>query len=331
MKTPSLPKIAAAVCCLCLANFVLASDDADSVVTAVFSRSFNNYERPVRSDGSPEVQTYVVAKGGYTPGLGSDPSMDDVKFAGIVRVLGKYLAKQGYYPAKDARKADLMLVVHWGKTVPGNQGTQQNILDEGVRGFEAFQRLGNGIGGKPGAADPRDDVPPTAATFGEKQAQDQVEAAVTEAAQEEMVQGTYEIRFSQDMRIAADTYNANLLGYTAELKRRDNPSLYGGAGTAYYDLLADVESERYYVSVTAYDFQEAVQHKQKKGLWRTVTSIDARGNRFDESLTAMVDKASHYFGRDSERLVRQFDYTPHVSFGDLKVLGVVDGEPSPRK
>jgi hypothetical protein len=143
-----------------------------------------------------------------------------------------------------------------------------------------------------------------------------------------MVQGLMEIKFGQDARIDADRHNANLLGYTAELNYRDTPSLFAGAGTAYYDLMEDLETERYYVSVTAYDFQEALQHKNKKGLWRTVASIDARDNRFDEGLMAMIEKASRYFGRDSERLIRQFDYTPRIKMGELKSLGLVESTPA---
>jgi hypothetical protein len=312
--------------CLGLANFAMAVNDKDSVVTAVFSRSFNDYARPMKADGSPEIQTYVIAKGGYAPGTDKDASIDDVKFEGIVRILGKYLAKQNYYPAKDAKKADLMLLVHWGETVPFNDGVRQNLVTDGLRNFANLQQLGSGIGGAPAGAPATGGVaPPMAGGPGA------ADAAVKEAAQEEMVQGLYEIRFAQDMRIDADTHNANLLGYTAELKHRDNPSLYAGAGTAYDDLISDLESERYYIAVTAYDFQDMLQHRHKKGLWRTVASIDARDNRFDERLAAMVDKASHYFGQDSGRLVREFEYTPHVNFGDLKVLGVVDEKAAPKK
>src|SRR6187551_3155979 len=111
MKTYPLRKMAAALFCFGVANFAMAVDNTESVVTAVFSRSFNSYQRPARPDGSAQPLTYVIAKGGAQPGMNADDSMDDVKFAGVVRVLGKYLAKQAYFPAKDAKKADLMLVV----------------------------------------------------------------------------------------------------------------------------------------------------------------------------------------------------------------------------
>ncbi len=328
MKTYPLRKIAAALFCFGLTNIAVALNENDSVVTAVFSRSFNDYERPALADGSEKPLTYVIAKGGYAPGFGADETIDHVKFAGIVRILGKYLAKQSYFPAKDGKKADLMLVVHWGKTTPFNDGTYQNLMDLGLQGFETLQRMGSGIGRSPGDFHRSSDVPASAMGASTKDAS---KTALTEAATEEMIQGLNEIRFAQDTRIEADRYNANLLGYTAELKYRDNPSLYSGAGTAYYDLLGDLESERYYVSVTAYDFQEALQHNHKKGLWRTVASIDARDNRFDERLMAMVERASRYFGRDSGHLIRQFQYTPHISFGELKALGVVDNAPSPKK
>jgi hypothetical protein len=319
----------AALFCFGLANFAAAADQTDSVVTAVFSRSFNHYERPARPDGSDQPLTYVIAKGGAAPGTGADDSIDDVKFAGIVRVLGKYLAKQAYFPAKDGKKADLMLVVHWGKTIPGNDGSNRNTFDQGLQRFSLSQQFVAGLG--PGLEDYEgggDGVPPLASFASPQEA---TKAAAREVAQEEMVQGMYEIRFSQDARNEANRQNANLLGYTAELKYRDNPSLYAGAGTAYHDLIADLESERYYVAVTAYDFQEALRHNRKQSLWRTVASIDARGNRFDEKLMAMVERASRYFGRDSGRLIRQFEYTPHFDFGELKTLGVVDKESPPNK
>ncbi|MEO6005193.1 MAG: hypothetical protein ABIZ04_01970 [Opitutus sp.] len=293
MKTRSLRKVAAALTCLAAAHVAAAVNEKDSVVTAVFSRSFNKYERPTRADGSNQPLTYVVAKGGAEAGMYPDQSMDDVRFAGIVRMLGKYLAKEAYFPANDGKKADLMLVIHWGKTIPFSDALSRNMLDQGLQRFSEL-RLNEVLG-------------------------------------DDAVQGLMEIRFAQDARIAADRHNANLLGYTSELNRRDNPSLYAGAGTAYHDLISDLESERYYVAVTAYDFQEALQHKNKKGLWRTVASIDARDNRFDERLVTMIDKASKYFGRDTERLIRQFDYTPRINFGELKTLGVVDAEPSSKK
>ena len=288
----------------------------DSIVTAVFSRSFNNYTRPVDADGKDKVMTYVVAKGGYARGFGSDASIDNVKFAGIVRILARYLAKDRLYPAKDGKKADLMLVIHWGKTIPYDGAAYSNLVDQGLQGFELLQQLGGGIGRPPGINPDN---------------RGKVSGPMAAEAESEMVQGMLMIQFAGRMRDDADEKNANLLGYTADLRYRNVPSLFAGAGSAYYDLLDDVESERYYVAVTAYDFQDALRRNHKKGLWRTVVSIAARGNRFDEKLAAMLADASRYFGRDTGRLVRQFEYTPHVTIGDLELLGVVGDDSLPKK
>jgi hypothetical protein len=39
---------------------------------------------------------------------------------------------------------------------------------------------------------------------------------------------------------------------------------YAGGGDRYNDLIGDVEESRYYIVVSAYDFQELTQKKKKK-------------------------------------------------------------------
>jgi len=285
-KVLSLQRIAMVLTGAFIACIATAQPRRDPVITAVFSRSASSYERPLRADGTPAIQTYVLSKGGSEPGEEKDPSIDNVKFAGFVRVLGTYLAKQAYYPAKDGRKADLLLVVHWGKTL-ANPKTYRPFFDLALNASSAQKNESSG--------------------------------------------SEYLMSFATEMRYAADQHNADLLGYTAELNFRNNITLVAGAGTAYYDLINDIESERYYIIVTAYDFQDMLQHKQKKTLWRTVASIDARDNRFDEQLIGLIDSASHYFGKNSGRLIRQFEYKTRVNMGELKVLGAVDEERTPMK
>ena len=72
--------------------------------------------------------------------------------------------------------------------------------------------------------------------------------------------------------------------------------------------------------LSAYDFREAVQHKRQKLLWVTRVSIQEQGNRFNERLRDMLAQASKYFGKESGRLVRQYQ-RGSVSFGDVKFLG----------
>lgn len=340
MKARSLPAIAAAACCLGLAPVAMALNDQDTVVTAVFSRVYNRYERPVRADGSPAPQTYVISKGGYVPGAGADPSIDDVKFSGIVRVLANHLAKQNYFPAKDGKKADLMLVVHWGKTRPFDDGSYRNSVNLSFDRIAGLQAGGSVLGsqgllgrtGGLGSSEILGASPAVASASSDSAVQAATKAAneagVASAAKSQFVQELFTLQVAEGARDDANRQTANLLGYTADLKRRNAPSIYAGAGTAYHDLVDEVEAERYYVSVAAYDFQAALRDHARKSLWTTRVSIAARGNRFDEKLLKMAADASRYFGRDSDHLVQTFERIPKVDYGELKVLGVVGEEKS---
>ncbi len=288
---------------LCWVSSARAADD--SLVTAVFSNVKNGYVRAKLPDGSFKRETYVIAKGGFTPGRGVDHSIDDVRFAGIVRLLAPFLARRNYYPAQDGKTADLMLVVYWGETIPFSDGTYQNTFDRGMEGFKAFQRAGNGIGGDPFRP---------AGVFNNPEGKQ---------GGSEMEFGIASLRMAELMRDQADQRNARLLGYLREINDRRDIAMYAGGGTYYDDLISDIEEERYYVVIGAYDFQAALRKNDEKLLWSTRVSIRAQGNRFDEQLMAMIARASRYFGQDSGRLIRQYERVPHVDYGELRSLGVV--------
>ena len=101
---------------------------------------------------------------------------------------------------------------------------------------------------------------------------------------------------------------------------RDTAARFAGAGSAYDDLRNDLEDERYYVVISAYDFKTAKETGQRKLLWATRVSIRAQGNRFDQSVSYMMSKASRYFGQNTGRLVRQYNEGV-VNIGEMKVKG----------
>ena len=61
----------------------------------------------------------------------------------------------------------------------------------------------------------------------------------------------------------------------------------------------------------------------------TRVSVRTPGNSFDESVTAMLKNASHYFGRDSGKLVRGEELRGRVELGELKYLGIAPASPPP--
>ena len=132
-----------------------------------------------------------------------------------------------------------------------------------------------------------------------------------------------QLNMANNMRRKANEYNAQLLGYIDEINGREGPARFAGAGTAYDDLNDDIENERYFFVVSAYDFPTAAKTGQRKLLWATRVSVQAQGNKFNETAAYMLAKASKYFGEDSGRLIRQYDPEGKVRLGELQIVGVV--------
>jgi hypothetical protein len=89
------------------------------------------------------------------------------------------------------------------------------------------------------------------------------------------------------------------------------------------DMMHELEEDRYFVVLMAYDFQLLRQRKQHKLLWETRFSIREHVNAFDQALPAMAVEASPYFGRDSGGLTHKPLPDATVNIGDLRNLGTV--------
>jgi hypothetical protein len=120
-----------------------------------------------------------------------------------------------------------------------------------------------------------------------------------------------------------DYLNAQLLGYDSE----------GLIGTEYganieltalrwhrRDLVQEIEYNRYFVVLMAYDFQKLKNQKMLKPLWETRFSLNQRSNEFDKALPAMARTASRYFGQDSHGLVRRPIREGHVEVGEPTLI-----------
>ncbi len=146
-------------------------------------------------------------------------------------------------------------------------------------------------------------------------------AGVSAAARDEMEDSMVEIQALNGMRRQADERNARLLGYSKEINNKDNASRFSGGGAHFDDLIADIEEERYYIVISAYDFKAATQEGKRKLLWATRVSVRAQGNRFDEQLKTMLANASGYFGQETHDLIRQY-HSGTVRMDDLKYSSV---------
>ena len=121
----------------------------------------------------------------------------------------------------------------------------------------------------------------------------------------------------------ADFQNARLLGYDSE----------GVIGTDYgrnllltalhrktEDLTEEIEDNRYFVVLMAFDFQLMWKQRKPKLLWETRFSIRERRNDFGLALPAMAQDASRYFGQDSHGLIRERLPDTNIILGEPKVL-----------
>jgi hypothetical protein len=286
----------------------LASDD--SIVTAVYSSVHNGYHREKQPDGTYKREYYALAQGQYHPAGGKDDSIDKVPFPPLAGLMAQYLANKNYYLAPDAKSAELLLVLSWGTTAPLDDGTYRmgltNMLDSlnARNAAEGAYRnsIADGTGGRgaDGIQSP--------------------EATVRDAARDDFEGQIYQMQLFEGMRRKANEENARILGYAAEVNYTDTPARFGGAGAAYNDLISDLEDERYYVVISAYDFKTAKETGKRKLLWATRVSIRAQGNRFDQSVSYMMSKASRYFGQNTGRLIRQYNEGV-VNIGEMKVKG----------
>jgi hypothetical protein len=95
-----------AVCCLA---------DPRVVVSATA-----NAEYTQRKFGGEKTtpESYVVMQGHYFEASIVDHSIDRMPFRRIAEIFAPELARRQYWPAKDAKDADLLIVVHWGTTMP---------------------------------------------------------------------------------------------------------------------------------------------------------------------------------------------------------------------
>jgi hypothetical protein len=291
---------------------LVASDD--SLTTAVFSKVKNGYQRQKLPDGSFKPEYYAISNGGFQSGLTKDTSLEAVQFPAVAGVVAQHLAKRNYFLAKDAKTADLLLVVSWGETIPFSDGTYRNQIDQ----------LSSAVNN---VAMTKVKTPQNLSLEG---IQSEGES-VAQSARSEMEGELLAMQSANEARNRANEANANLLGYLEEINSVNDPRRFAGGGTYYDDLVSDIENPRYYVIIAAYDFRAAVEHKQRKLLWSTRVSIQAQGNRFDERLMAMMNNASKHFGQDSGRLVRQFEQAPRVDLGELQFLGVVSDEAAKAK
>jgi hypothetical protein len=122
-----------------------------------------------------------------------------------------------------------------------------------------------------------------------------------------------------------DYKNAKILGYNAEgTIQSDFGNFFttsGMTGLLQSELISELEDNRYFVVLMAYDFQLLRRQNKHRMLWQTRFSINEAQNHFDRALPAMAQYASRYFGQDSHGLLRTHVPDGQVKVGEPKTIG----------
>jgi hypothetical protein len=281
-------------------------------LTAIFAQASPGFVRTRLADGTLAPVTYTLGAGGTLPGAPYDASIDRLNFFDLAQAVSVPLEEQNYraVPDRDPNKTQILVMVYWGTTRGAAEATST----------AAYQNLQ--AAGQAAATVPPPPPPPTPPAHEGPPPVDG-NLAARAAHQADITSAMAAVGLEDRQRADADAKIASLLGYDAELG-----SAAGGIGPRELkraDLIHELEEDRYFVVLMAYDFDALWKHQKHRLLWVTRLSVRARGTNFTVALPAMVRQAGKYFGADTHGLVRDPLPLGRVEVGPVKSLGVVPG------
>ena len=282
-------------------------------ITAVSSIASAGYVRTRLSNGSFQPESYAFGDGGRMNGSIRDPTIDTLNFMSVAQTVAGPLADRSYLPAQDPQRAKLLIMVYWG-TTSGTKGASDSAEYERLQSSQ--------VTGSPQPTPPPPSSAAMAAASSGARASQQVAAIQRNNATQNFNSALASVALEDKQRSLADAQNAMLLGYDSELAE-----MQGLEGTSLRhqreDLIGELEDNRYFVVLMAFDFQMAWKEKKHKLLWVTRISIRQKGNDFGKALPAMTRYASQFFGQNTNGLIRRPLPEGHVEVGVPKSLGFV--------
>jgi hypothetical protein len=276
----------------------MSTDD----ITAVASRTSPDYVRTKLGDGTFKPESYVFGKGGTWSGSMEDLSMDKVTFLDLAHTLAFPLADRNYLPGKDPHTTKLLIMVYWGTTRPPLKA-KDSVL---------YSTLGVAI---------RTMTNDAVQQYADEGANRKREVELKDEISTDLIS----VEMENDQREKDDARNSDILGYDSwwsQTQQYENKGF--GMDYARQDMLTELEEDRYFVVLMAYDFQLMAREKKHKLLWETRFSVRQLHHDFAKDLPAMAQYASKYFGQDTNGLVHGSVPFGHVEIGETKSLGEVE-------
>lgn len=264
---------------------------------AISATSAPGYIRPTDPQGQPLPETYVFAEGVHLGGGTADRSQAKLTFGDITKMLAVNLAKQSYYPTRDMPSANILIRVFWGSTLTFDNPRREAEVEELNAALGSFS-----------------------STYADTQNADvgDLNAAIDR------------MNTTQNSQHAMLERNAALLGYRRSLDKERQKAL---PSTQEITMSVELNEERYFVVLMAYDLQFMRKEKKPKLLWVTRLSMRSPGNNFTDAMPALAFAGADVFGKSLDGLqrVRVNDREVEVKMGEFEVLGTVEEVELPSK
>jgi len=260
-------------------------------VEAVSSKVATDYVRAKLADGTYKPEYYSFGKGGNWGGEIKDDTIDKLGFMDIARAIAPSLESQKYLPARDPSTTMLVIMVYWGATTVPPPYKEDTLYLNYYYALDEYRLL----------------------------------LAQGQAAEADAVlsSGLHQLDMENHIRDVQDYKNAAMIGYSAsDLIGTDRGKYLSHTALRQEgdDERDEIERNRYFVVLMAYDFQLLWKQKKHKLLWEARFSVDQRNNQFDKALAAMTQYAARYFGQPTNGLVRERLLNDHVEIGDPTMI-----------
>jgi len=269
------------------ATFFIAGTIFAAKTARVFidSEASTTYNEVKENDGGAKYETYVFIKGNFYVGDFDDKSLRTASFEEVAATLAENMKQRNFYPSSSPSEGDLLIVVHYGTTSVEPDLEELFMLDST----------------DPYAQGESDDT-----GYSEVYSDDFVDLADLND-----LDANNTAQHRQTMR-------NNSLGITKALNRRNITT------TEEFDLRVEMQDERYFIILMAYDYEKLRSENERELLWTTRFSVPSIGTNFEDAYPALARAASAYYGTSLEKYAKTSTHfgTGTVDIGTLETVGV---------
>lgn len=269
------------------ATFFLAGTIFAAKTARVFidSEASTTYNEVKENDGGAKYETYVFIKGNFYVGDFDDKSLKTASFEEVAATLAENMKQRNFYPSSSPSEGDLLIVVHYGTTSVEPDLEELFMLDST----------------DPYAQGESDDT-----GYSEVYSDDFVDLADLND-----LDANNTAQHRQTMR-------NNSLGITKALNRRNITT------TEEFDLRVEMQDERYFIILMAYDYEKLRSENERELLWTTRFSVPSIGTNFEDAYPALARAASSYYGTSLEKYAKTNTHfgTGNVEIGTLETVAV---------